>query len=541
MAKSSNRDANVRFNIEGGDRSKQEIAKIRQATEDFGDEGKKSAQKLVDAFSNIEKAEDKLTKKISQGRAVTVGDANVMIQQFAALESQILETFGSLENAPAEVQEAFGKAQQTLDRTKDKVRELTDAVDDQKGELKEGGEQWTGLGDAMNKALGPMGKVQAQMLLVGAAFKEGWSIGMQLNKFFGTDMQVWDDVVSRFGAKAHAVLKALSDNAASLIQLVISLFSGSMEEVKRSFAEVKDNFSKSWTVMTEVVTKYGAEWDALHPKIETVLEAQRKAQEEAAKLAEAKRKLGEQIRDVTLSLQEETAELEKQRIAAQDAEHGAINTGGQVEYLKRTLDGATASLTAQKQELVALTARYGEHDPVVNQARERLQQLESSVRIAKESYANATAELKRYEDQQRAAEAAIRSGEESTGKLTKRYGELALQIEKLVPGYVHLSGATTAVAVETEKADAAVAKLAESVKKVDFGTLTLAVPQVDAITAAVNRLSAALDEAAEKAAAMGSAIGGAAEAGLGGGEEPESRIPPRSTESESGGGSGGGF
>src|ERR1041384_4371307 len=207
---SSSRSVNVAFNISGADAGRQDVNKITTAFHGLGDEGKRVAQEFVGYFKNIEKSDDAATRKISDGRAVTEGDGKVMIQQFERLYAAVKRTFGTIANAPAEIQEAYHKAEQQFDRTTKKIQVASDAVDDQKEKLKEGGVAWTGLGDQINKALGPLGGTQVKILAIGAALKEGWELGHKFAQSIGTDFQAADSAADTFKTGIAGITKALT-------------------------------------------------------------------------------------------------------------------------------------------------------------------------------------------------------------------------------------------------------------------------------------------------------------------------------------------
>jgi chromosome segregation ATPase len=209
MGNTINKQANVTFNIEGADQSRQEIDKIRIAIEGLEGEGKKLAQPLVDAFENIQLADENVTKKISEGRLVTERDGKVIIQQFEGLKDIINAAFGSISKAPAQVQEAYAKAEAQFEATTKKIRSATDAVDDQGDVLKEGQVQWSGMSDAVNKSIGRFGAVQIGIAAAFAALKEGLSIGTQVAQAIGTDFQAAESAASGLKSALAGITNAL--------------------------------------------------------------------------------------------------------------------------------------------------------------------------------------------------------------------------------------------------------------------------------------------------------------------------------------------
>jgi chromosome segregation ATPase len=502
-------------------RSKQNLEEVRHAAEQFGSEGAKAANHLAAALENIEKAEEQLTRKISQGRLVTEKDGKAMIQQFEILRNTITETFGSIENAPAEIQEAFRKAEGSLDRTTSKVRDLSDAVDDQKGTLKEGGEQWTGLGDAIGKAAGPMGAVVAKAGLISAAFKEGVGIGMQLNKLFGTDMSLWDEAIDRLGKKAGIVVRGMADSVVELGGVLKEVFTpgeGWGERISAAYAsfdKASGDLIDKVKNLDEALKKEEESHRAVAAAAEAAKEAEERAKDAAEKLAAEKKKLREEIDGVTKSLQEENLELEKQKILATDSEHAAINLSSQAAYYKRQVDEVSKAIAAQRDELRQLTARYGENDPVVRQAQERLALLEQSLASSRERYTEATEETRRYEQQQKAAE-------QAAAKLQEKIDQASDSLRKQQEQLATLGTATQQTTAQTQQATTAAGSSATAIDsqgqaaektktevvmyRDELGKVHIETRKVADTTAEATKGVTAVGDAAEKAATPAKAL-----------------------------------
>lgn len=201
----TNREANVVFKIDGAGQSRQEIGKIRSAMEDFGDEGKKSAQKVVDAAGAIQKGIDGVEKKITQGKTVTVREVAVMAQNFGNLEKAIKETFGSVSKAPEEIQRAYKLASDQLVRVREEAVKSGKALEDQKKITNEVGASWRGLGKELQDATGKFGAAAGGAALSFKALSEGWQIGSQIAKALGTDFTALNETIDAFTSKAKVV------------------------------------------------------------------------------------------------------------------------------------------------------------------------------------------------------------------------------------------------------------------------------------------------------------------------------------------------
>lgn len=217
------RNINVKFSLSGADASRNDIEKIRKAAGELADQFVAAGQKITNHLENIQNHYDRVARKSNQGKAIVAADLTVMVQQFRELELAIESSFGSVENAPAEFQEAFGKARQQLDATTEKVRESTAAVKDHATTLDQAGERWTGLGSAVKKAAGEYGVLLGKIGLIVAAFKQGWEVGSEFARQTGADMTTLDKVTEQFKSRLGAMNNELSNVA-------VSLFSGNLKE-----------------------------------------------------------------------------------------------------------------------------------------------------------------------------------------------------------------------------------------------------------------------------------------------------------------------
>lgn len=453
MAGSNTRNVNVAFSVTGGDSSRQEVNKVRKAVEDFGEGGKASAQKLIAPLENIEREFDKVESKISHGRAVTVKDVAAMGQQFDLLQREIEKAFGSLDHAPVEMQAAYRKAEAQLDSTKKKVRELTDAVQDQKGELREGGEHWAGFGAGMEKVAGKYGKLVAGAGLFAAALKEGWNIGMQFNKFVGTDMTLFEESIARVGQKFNLIVRNMAELAVAEFNLVMGAVHLNKAEVINAAKDIKDGVAKQFVDLAAVATKTGNEWDAYAKKAGVATKANAEAEGAARALREEKEKLRKEIEDTTKAIAAETAELDKQVKSAQESKKQIDDNTAAAYSLSVALEWATTKLEHQKNVLAELTKIYGENDPATKQAAEQMHRLQVQVDELQKRYEGATAAVAKYKEQNDAATASVNEHGQQIAELRKGHDNLQQAVAK--------AAATVAAATTTTEGAATAAESAQ--------------------------------------------------------------------------------
>jgi hypothetical protein len=185
--------------------SVQNIEAVRDAAKSMGDVGATAGNRFAQALENIQREQDRVNKKVTEGRLVTEKDGKAIIQQFDILREvmeEIERTTGAL---PAEFQAAFQTAAKQVSETTTRVANLSDGVADQAGLLKEGQAQWRGFGNELNAVLGPMGKFQAGAIAGFAALQQGWQIGTEIAKALGTDFQAMNETMDAFKEKAKVV------------------------------------------------------------------------------------------------------------------------------------------------------------------------------------------------------------------------------------------------------------------------------------------------------------------------------------------------
>jgi hypothetical protein len=466
MASTSTRSVNVAFSISGADDSRQEIDKVRKAVEDFGDEGKAAADKLTTPLENIQREFDKVENKINSGRAVTVRDASAIGQQFELLKQQIEQTFGSLEKAPAEMQVAFKRAETQLDSTKKKVRELTDAVQDQKGELKEGGEAWTGMGDGLEKIAGKYGKVVAGAGLFAAALKEGWNLGMQFNQFVGTDMSLFEESLARVGQKFNLVIRNMADLAVAQFNLVMGVIHANKDEVIAAAKDIKNGVVKQAEDLAAVVSKTGNEWDAYAKKVGVASKATNDLAAANKAATEEKLKLKKAADDAAAALKAETEEIEKQQKKLTSSTNTIAENTAMTGAYEIALRQATEQLKNQNRVVEQMTQVYGENAPQTLQAIDIQKQMQATVDdLTAKLHASAEA-LKQGEEAHKAAAAAILVHKASAADLAKHQTDLMSKIAAVSASTATATTGQAAATLEVYKYTDAHGKLVAMVTNV---------------------------------------------------------------------------
>jgi chromosome segregation ATPase len=431
MSNTINKNATLVFRVDGSDESKQQIDKLRTSLEGYSDEGKKVAQSVTDSLENIGRGYDKLTQKESEGRTVTQRDVAGMVQDYARLKLAIEQTFGSLSAAPAELQRAYAAAGQTVEQATEKVRVATTAVKNHASEVSEAGAQWTGFAGTIKDAFPALSSFIAKAGEIAGAFGAGLAIGKQFNAFLKTDMSEWDSLIEQVSTRANALIRATADELVAIGVVMKDVITFNIQDIGRDTEILKQTTAQGFKTMKEAVTDTGTEWDKYAKTIGVATESGKLAAETAAKLAEEKRKLADELNKVVLSLKQENIELQKQKLLKEDAELALVDETSNLGYYKRNLDSATQSLADQNAKVSELTAKYGESDPLVTQARDKQNQLEQALKSAQQRYDETKEEVSKYEAQQKSAEAAIKSHTEKIAEQSKEQKTIQGEIAKV--------------------------------------------------------------------------------------------------------------
>jgi chromosome segregation ATPase len=185
MAESKSKRVVVGFILEGTDKARQDFNEIRKSAADFGTEGVKAAQELVESFESIERGVDKVTKKIEDGKTVSDRDLTAMKQSYTLLGEQIEKTFGSLDKAPVKIQEAFKKAETQIGVVGSAIRKVEDQVESAGQKFEELADKVDQVPPALARAEDMVGrfhnKLQAESDVSMGDLENIWRSQIQLN------------------------------------------------------------------------------------------------------------------------------------------------------------------------------------------------------------------------------------------------------------------------------------------------------------------------------------------------------------------------
>jgi chromosome segregation ATPase len=351
MSNTINKNATLVFRVDGSDESKQQIDKLRTSLEGYSDAGKQVAQSVTDSLTNIGREFDKLTQRETEGKNITTRELSVMVQQFNLLKQAIVNSFGSLDAAPAELQRAYAAAGQQVDLATEKVRNASAAMKNHASEVSEAGARWGGFKEAIKDAFPQLSSFIAKAGEIGGAFGAGLAIGQQFNAFLKTDMSEWNSLMEQVSTRANAIIRAIADELVAIGVVMKDVVTFNIQEIGRDTDILKQTTAQGFKTMKEAVSDTGTEWDKYAKTIGVATESGKAAAETAAKLAEEKRKLSEELKKVVLSLQQENIELQKQKLLKEDAELALVNETSNLGYYKRNVDETSSALADQNRKL----------------------------------------------------------------------------------------------------------------------------------------------------------------------------------------------
>jgi hypothetical protein len=186
-----------------------EIESVRNAMLRMEGDGAAHADQLARALENASTAQEHVAQKITETGQVSDRDGVKVLRSMATLDQLVREVFGDISQAPEEFQKAFQKAHDGAEQTTQAVRTVNAQVHQQREELTQAGASWDGLGPAINRALGPQGRIVAQGALVVAAFREGINLGTRFAEAIGTNFQAAEDAAHGLKESIKGITNAL--------------------------------------------------------------------------------------------------------------------------------------------------------------------------------------------------------------------------------------------------------------------------------------------------------------------------------------------
>jgi chromosome segregation ATPase len=347
MSSTASRSVSVAFSIAGADQSRQDIDGIRKSAENFGDAGKKVAQSLTTNFAQLEAATESVGRKYDEGALITERDGRKILEIQERINEIVERGFKDIANAPAEIQEAYAKANAQAAAATSVIARQTDAIKDNKESLQEGQIAWTGLGDAANKAMGKYGAAQVQVAAFFAALREGVQIGNQIADAIGTDKTAWNDFVSDLKTKGAEVQSSLNNIIASVVNLNEAFTSGDLTRAKANvadFAREVEAFAGKWTYSGAALKGYTSLLDA-HVN---VMKEWRGAEEDLVRI-------GGQ-RDAFLAAGKHGVDIFNETLKEHE---------GDLKATADALDALLPHITAYKEKLEAAKQVVHEHDELL--------------------------------------------------------------------------------------------------------------------------------------------------------------------------------
>ena len=214
-----------------------------QAIEESGRVSRTGYERIDAAVEQVKRSLGELDKKFDSGSKVERDSIDRVISAQLALQREIQRAGVDVQGLGDDFQKEYAQINAEVTRSKDQFRDYNKVLQDQSKELGVAGEQWLGLGDAVTKALGPMGQTVATGGLIVAALKQGWSVGTQFAQSIGTDFSEMNALIDDAKGRLNSFLASLSDT-------VVAAFSGdaeglgsALEDVAQSLVLTKNEFA----------------------------------------------------------------------------------------------------------------------------------------------------------------------------------------------------------------------------------------------------------------------------------------------------------
>lgn len=245
--------------VDTGD-SKQNLEEIRQAAVDFGGGAAQAADLFTDRFGQIESGVGRVFDKITQGKAVSDGDLKAVSQQFAQVQIAAEQAFGSIENAPDAVKQAFTVAENQIQSATNAINRIDTAAKQAADAFK----QTAKVADTETDHIADGFKLaEKQIEKLTQTVREGSpEMGEQLRRLVGVQINLRKEIEATFGA----VDKATPETIAKYRQITATVdqmktnIGDLTREMQQQTAGIVDQ-SQAWrgmdAVMNDVVAKTG--------------------------------------------------------------------------------------------------------------------------------------------------------------------------------------------------------------------------------------------------------------------------------------------
>jgi hypothetical protein len=229
-----------------------------------GDAGGAAVDSVAQKIGIAGQAADKFADTVEKGSPRILQAYNRLFLQQQGLRLEIEKTYGSIANAPPEVQQAYTKLGQQVDAARLKTRELRFELQEQNRELSIGGYRFSTMTQAIQDMLGPMGSVVTTAASVIAAFESGWAIGTKIGDMFGTDreaMKGFGADVKEWGAEFQNQMDIALGSAINLRDAFLSMDSSRIAQSQRDLNQSLEDMIRALISSKPVMDGYRAAED----------------------------------------------------------------------------------------------------------------------------------------------------------------------------------------------------------------------------------------------------------------------------------------
>lgn len=180
---------------------KPDLQALQTAVEGFGDSGAEVAQQVVDGFESVDKAVSKVEGAYARGRVASQKSVGESVVHFENLRQSIIRTFGSLEQAPKEVQDSLEALSGRVDGTRQRFISTTAALRDTNATLNQAGVHFTSLGGAVEQAAGKYAPAVAKIGIFTFALREAYKAFKEVGDATGVNYEPMFKILDDLQAK----------------------------------------------------------------------------------------------------------------------------------------------------------------------------------------------------------------------------------------------------------------------------------------------------------------------------------------------------
>jgi hypothetical protein len=193
---------------------------------------------LVAQQQRAEAAATKFFERIQAGAPISARSLTPLVQQHELLRMEIEKTFGSIAAATPAVVAEYNEITAAVARATAVTRQMVVTMAEQRAELTVGGQQFTSLSTAVERALPAQRQYIAEAALGITALTMGWQLGRRVGESIGIEYATWDQSAKGVLSTTGDMLHTLNDVLAATVRLGTAVhdwqWGGDFDQIKRA-------------------------------------------------------------------------------------------------------------------------------------------------------------------------------------------------------------------------------------------------------------------------------------------------------------------